>query len=163
MTYLHHQSAAVKKKAGGQIPCSCSYGKAYQQQLKHTTRLLLATDKLNPPHGACSKACCFTAVFAGRVLNPGCVTRLTSGVCVCFSVFPTEERKKERKWRSAWDVVQDGPPATRTRTNTYRERSSNPTAPNGQDALAVTFRGNAPRSNTEKTTAKEPNELTTAD
>lgn len=61
-------------------------------------------------------------------------------------------------------MVQDGPPATRTRTNTYRERSSNQTAPNGQDALAVTFRGNAPRSNTEKTTtAKEPNELKTAD
>lgn len=97
MTYLHHQSAAVKKKAGGQIPCSCSYGKAYQQQLKHTTRLLLATDKLNPPHGVWSKACCFTAVFAGRVLNPGCVRRLTSGVCVCFSVFPTEERKKVKE------------------------------------------------------------------
>lgn len=100
MTYHHHQSAAVKKKAGGQIPCSCSYGKAYQQQLKHTTRLLLAIDKLNPPHGVCSKACCFTAVFAGRVktqvVSP---TRLTSGVCVCFGVFPTEEEEKKIKER----------------------------------------------------------------
>lgn len=122
MTYLHHQSAAVKKKAGGQIPCSCSYGKAYQQQLKHTTRLLLATDKLNPPHGACSKACCFTAVFAGRVLNPGCVTRLTSGVCVCFSVFPTEERKKEESEgaRGMWFKTVHLPRA-RVQTRTGRD------------------------------------------
>lgn len=121
MTYLHHQSAAVKKKAGGQIPCSCSYGKAYQQQLKHTTRLLLATDKLNPPHGACSKACCFTAVFAGRVLNPGCVTRLTSGVCVCFSVFPTEERKKESEGaRGMWFKTVHLPRA-RVQTRTGRD------------------------------------------
>lgn len=98
MTYLHHQSAAVKKKAGGQIPCSCSYGKAYQQQLKHTTRLLLATDKLTPPHGVCSKACCFTAVcrpcFKPRLCDE------TNERCVRLFQCVPHRRKKERKKES---------------------------------------------------------------
>ncbi|TNN39650.1 hypothetical protein EYF80_050181 [Liparis tanakae] len=40
---------------------STRYGRPYQQQLKHTTELLLAADKLTAPHSVLSKACCSAA------------------------------------------------------------------------------------------------------
>lgn len=95
--------------------------------------LLLAADKLNPQQ---------LCVHWSLLLH-GCVCRpcfkpercVMSGVCVFVCVMCVCSPQKQllcapavqEKWRSAWEVIQHGPPATRTRTtHTYGVRSFTP-------------------------------------